>query len=632
MKYLRYPFTLLNALKYPQKFAIISLLFVLPLLSFYPVVVDEFENIDQHGTRELEGTLYLRDLQSLLYNAYRHQLIMGDLVDGEASLDQVEQLRSQIDKDIQKLEETDSKHGDDLKTEAQFRDVKVWWQRVRALPQTATQNEINDDHSAFIDKIRTLIKLVGETSNLILDPDLDTYYMMDVVLFKLPESQSLLSDMAILSKKVAKTKTMSVEERAQLLTLSGLLKSNVAQMEVNIQTAIRNNASGDMRATTGGPLVAYVRVMRNFVNTIESLLATTQSIRLEPSVVATFTENAVQAHTAFYEIASRALEVGITARRNSVVVQITATLISVLAGVGVAFIFGFFLMLAISRPLTALTEATQRLARGDMTVRVKTGEDEVGQVGVAFNNMAQEIQTIRNTLEQRVTDRTKALAASVEVSRRLSTILDQYELVTQVVQQVQSAFNYYHAHIYLFDDARENLILVGGTGEAGEKMLNRGHKISRGRGLVGRAAEFNIPVLVPDVSRESQWLPNPLLPDTKAEAAVPISIADRVLGVLDIQHNVRNGLNQDDVDLLLSIANQVAIALQNTRALTVAQRQADYENLINAITQKIRATTSVESAMQVAVRELGRATMAPHTTVRLNVETPPNRESTTETQ
>jgi len=620
MKYLRYPFTLLNSLKYPQKFAIISLLFVLPLLSFYPLVIDEIENIDQHGTRELEGTFYLRDLQSLLYNAYRHQLIMADFVSGQASSDQVEQLRSQIDKDLRKLEETDAKYGDDLQTEAQFRDVKAWWQRVRSLTETATQTEIADDHLAFTERIRTLIKLIGETSNLVLDPDLDTYYMMDVVLHKLPESQTLLSDMSILSQKIAKTKTMSIEDRAQLLTLSGLLKSNVAQMEINVQTAVRNNASGDMRATTGGPLVAYVRVMRNFVNTIESLLGATQSIRLEPSIIATFTENAIQAHTAFYETASRALEVGVTARRNTLVLQVTTSLISVLAGVSFAFVLGFFLMLTISRPLSALTEATQRLARGDMTVRVKTGEDEVGQVGVAFNNMAQEVQTIRNTLEQRVTDRTKALAASADVSRRLSTILDQYELVTQVVQQVRSAFNYYHAHIYLFDDTRENLILVGGTGEAGEKMLNSGHKILRGRGLVGRAAEFNIPVLVPDVSREPQWLPNPLLPDTKAEAAVPIAIADRVLGVLDIQHNIRNGLTQDDVDLLLSIANQAAIALQNTRALTQAQRQADYENLINAITQKIRATTSVENAMQVAVRELGRATMAPHTTVRLKVE------------
>ena len=146
MKYLRYPFTLLNALKYPQKFTIISLLFVLPLFSFYAPVSDMIIRADRYGSRELEGTLYLRDLQSVLYNAYRHQFIMGDLVDGEASLDQVEQLRSQIDKDLQKLEETNLKYGAALQTAAQFKDVKAWWQRVRSLTHMANHNEIADDH------------------------------------------------------------------------------------------------------------------------------------------------------------------------------------------------------------------------------------------------------------------------------------------------------------------------------------------------------------------------------------------------------------------------------------------------------------------------------------------------------
>ncbi|MBI5080842.1 MAG: GAF domain-containing protein [Chloroflexi bacterium] len=309
--------------------------------------------------------------------------------------------------------------------------------------------------------------------------------------------------------------------------------------------------------------------------------------------------------------------------RSLAPVQSTVLLVIVFAVIGlvVAILFTFFVANELVRPLAELTQlATEAQdSRRKFSAPVH-GHDEIGRLAETFNVLMERVQESRKFLEERVADRTKALAASAEVSRHLSTILDQFELVTQVVQQVQSAFNYYHAHIYLFDEARENLILVGGTGEAGETMLNNGHKITRGRGLVGRAAEFNIPVLVPDVSRESQWLPNPLLPDTKAEAAVPIAVADRVLGVLDIQHNVRNGLTQDDVDLLLSIANQTAIALQNTRALTQAQRQADYENLINAITQKIRATTTVEDAMQVAVRELGRATMAPRTTVRLNVE------------
>ncbi len=258
---------------------------------------------------------------------------------------------------------------------------------------------------------------------------------------------------------------------------------------------------------------------------------------------------------------------------------------AVVMSLAVAF-FGLFMAQTLAGPIMRLTQVAEKVSGGDINAQAKVeSNDETGKLAGAFNSMTAQLRTFITTLEQRVADRTKALATSTEVSRRLSTILDQKELVNEVVNQVRNAFGYYHTQIYFYDEAREKLVMAGGTGEAGEMMLAQFHKITKGRGLVGQAAETNEPILVSDTVNSPDWLPNALLPETKSEVAIPISIGDQVLGVLDVQHNIVDGLKREDIDSLQSIANQVAVAMQNIQSMEiVAKRAAELQTVANIST------------------------------------------------
>ena len=288
------------------------------------------------------------------------------------------------------------------------------------------------------------------------------------------------------------------------------------------------------------------------------------------------------------------------------VFQTTLTLI--IFTIIVAIFLSILITRGITQPITKLVHVAENIAQGNLSLRASVSQnDEIGALAKSFNYMTDQLFQTLSSLEQRVVDRTRALATSTEVSRRISTILDERKLVTEVVEQIQAAYNYYHGQIYLLDKSGQTLVLAGATGEGGNALLEKKHSISIERGLVGRAARTKSSVLVPDTSKDPEWVPNPLLPDTKAEIAVPILLGDELLGVIDMQDDIVGDIYPEDIEYLTAIANQVAIALQNSRSFSQARQKAERESLILSISQKIQSEATVDSALQVTVREIGRA-------------------------
>lgn len=217
--------------------------------------------------------------------------------------------------------------------------------------------------------------------------------------------------------------------------------------------------------------------------------------------------------------------------------------------------------------------------------------------------------------------RAEELATVAELSTSVSTILDPQKMLQSVVDLVKERFELYHAHIYLLDETGETLVLASGSGEIGRRMVAEQRRIALDtkRSIVARAARTQQSIIANDTHINPDFLPHPLLPNTASELAVPLIVGSGLIGVLDVQSDSVGSFLDEDAMIFLTLASQVAVALQNARQYALIQKKAEQEALVNTISERIQAASTVENALKVAVRELGQALGAELTTVELTL-------------
>ncbi len=174
----------------------------------------------------------------------------------------------------------------------------------------------------------------------------------------------------------------------------------------------------------------------------------------------------------------------------------------------------------------------------------------------------------RKRSEATLARRVRQLQTVAEVGTAAAVTLEPDVLLQKVVNLAKNRFNLYHAHVYLLDEAGITLKLAAGAGEVGQQMVTQGWQIplNRERSLVARVARTGHGAIVNDVQIEPDFLANPLLPNTRAELAVPIIVSDELLGVLDVQADTPNYFDDEDILIQTTLANQIGVALQNARS------------------------------------------------------------------
>ncbi|MEA3310181.1 MAG: GAF domain-containing protein, partial [Chloroflexota bacterium] len=251
-----------------------------------------------------------------------------------------------------------------------------------------------------------------------------------------------------------------------------------------------------------------------------------------------------------------------------------------LLGGGIA---GFALLVerSITKPIIALRGGTEAFGRGELDVALPVEaaiQDELSALTNSFNQMAAQLARSYRTLEDRVATRTAELEkrsiqleAAAKVARNTASIRDTDALLSSSVQFISEQFGFYHAGIFLVDGRGEYVLLSAASSEGGRQMLARQHKLRVGQGIVGNVVLHNEPRIVLDVGADLDFFNNPDLPETHSEIGLPLSVSGRVLGVLDVQSRERNAFSEEDVNVLQTMTDQLALAIENARLLRSSQ-------------------------------------------------------------
>ncbi len=571
-------------LTYSRKFNVITLIFVLPIIAFLPLVQNQTARIDQYGTQELFGTLYLRPLWRLTDTIQTHQLVSEQYLNGDVEFSQVAAAQQAVDAEFNTYEFVQSQEVLSLELRSDEKNIKDQWFALKTSVENGDPADVGLLHTNLLESIRLLVARVGDYSNLILDPDLDTYYVMDSVLLKLPENQSVVFEIHQMALTRARGQALTAEDETRLQALFSRLALNLNTMDRNINVARNNTANPEITALAPAPLAEYESALQTyleFINAAGLTNTTSEAGVLNAKLVAEF-EKARQTNLTFYDSASAGLQSGVSARVNSLILQFYIIALVALASVAGAFLLGQSIMSAISQPLYQLAETSQKLAAGDLTARVATeSTDELGKVARAFNQMASELEADKSSLVARATElesakqisekRAQDLQSISEISRAITSEQKLNALLPLIVRLVSEKFKYYHTGIFLMDDRRDYAVLEAANSEGGKRMLKRVHRLRVGTGIVGYAAATSLPRIALDVEADAVFFDNPDLPQTRSEMALPLRVSGATIGVLDVQSTEPNAFGEGDIATLSTLADQVAIAIQNSRNFEAAQ-------------------------------------------------------------
>ena len=380
-------------LKIGRKLILLGVVFSVPVAVLLFLLIKEQNIAIDFGENERRGVEYINPIRHLLHDIQKHQIaFLNGAIEASA-------LEKQIEEDIRSAQEVDGRYGKDLKTTHGLAGLSEKWSTTKSLILRSSSNakpeNINSAYDDIVGKsILPLIIQAGDTSQLILDPDLDSYYAMDNVVLNLPALGQLIAQTNAHVADLILTRE-NMESKKQLISfLLARIEPTMERLSTGLQTSINQNPA--LRSKLSLPLRAHIEAVKAFDDMIRRQVldaGPSDFAKIDLKSMSANGLKTLESNSTMYDVTIGVLDDLLVTRIATFNQRRTVSLGIVSISIVFAGLFVASIGRSISRPIAELKEVTDRINKGDLSTFADINRhDEIGELAGAITQLQKTLQ------------------------------------------------------------------------------------------------------------------------------------------------------------------------------------------------------------------------------------------------
>ncbi len=418
MKRLLLPAILLMVrLKFPQKMVVIGSLVFLPLITFLYLLISEVNIAVDFAEKERQGVQYGQSVIGLLHDIQQHRGMTSAFLSGDTLFkERIDKTELSIQQIIRTIDMADKEWGAILKTTKRWNTIKQRWLDLKGKLYTLSPEESFRYHTDLVSDIRDFLIDIADSSNLTLDPNIDSYYLMDTIVTELPLTTEYIGQVRGLGSGMAARGQLTFQEGTHMTILFGLIKTTLISVENNMSKVFEENAG--LKPLLSVQLQNTIDMVNSLLETINNKMIKAKKIKMSAKDYFDECTKTIDSGVKLHRLMVPALDTVLEARidvLNKKKYFIGIFSIFSLTTVVYLFIGNYF---SIMKAINILVESSKGVAKGDLTTRANVEtKDELSLIATSFNEMV-------TALDKNIAMREKAENEIVESRNRYEALID----------------------------------------------------------------------------------------------------------------------------------------------------------------------------------------------------------------